>query len=66
MEYTPHHKIILKIPTIEPEIITEKLQAVDFLLSPIGDVLTVKACDFCDGEKEIHSLCRRTHRTWWN
>ena len=51
MEYTPDHKIILKIPTLEPEAITEKLQAVDFLLSPIGDVLTVKACDFCDGEK---------------
>lgn len=51
MEYTPHHKIILKIPTSEPEAITEKLQATGFLLSPIGDVLTVKACDFCDGEK---------------
>jgi precorrin-3B C17-methyltransferase len=51
MEYTPDHKIILKIPTLKPEAITEKLQAVDFLLSPIGDVLTVKACDFCDGEK---------------
>jgi precorrin-3B C17-methyltransferase len=51
MEYTPDHKIILKIPTLEPEAITEKLQAVDFSLSPVGDVLTVKACDFCDGEK---------------
>ena len=28
MEYTPDHKIILKIPTLEPEAITEKLQAV--------------------------------------
>lgn len=51
MEYTPNHKIILKIPTVEPEAITEKLQSSGFLLSPIGDVLTVKACDFCDGEK---------------
>ena len=51
MEYTPNHKIILKIPTMEPEIITEKLQRVGFFLPPIGDVLTVKACDFCDGEK---------------
>lgn len=51
MEYTPNHKIILKIPTIEPEVITENLQAAGFLLSPIGDVVTVKACDFCDGEK---------------
>lgn len=51
MEYTPNHKIILKIPTIEPDVITENLQAAGFLLSPIGDVVTVKACDFCDGEK---------------
>ena len=42
MEYTPNHKIILKIPTAEPEAITEKLQSAGFLLSPIGDVLTVK------------------------
>lgn len=51
MEYTPNHKILLKIPTVEPEGITEKLQAAGFLLSPVGDVLSVKACDFCDGEK---------------
>lgn len=51
MEYTPNHKIILKIPTTEPDQITEKLQSVGFLLSPIGDVVTLKACDFCDGEK---------------
>ncbi|MGE1166037.1 precorrin-3B C(17)-methyltransferase [Peribacillus simplex] len=51
MEYTPNHKIILKIPTTDPEVITGKLQSANFLLSPIGDVLTLKACDFCDGEK---------------
>lgn len=51
MEYTPNHKIVLKIPTTEPEVITEKLRSAGFLLSPIGDVLALKACDFCDGEK---------------
>lgn len=51
MEYTPNHKIVLKIPTNEPEVITKKLQSADFLLAPIGDVLHLKACDFCDGEK---------------
>ncbi|CAN7287905.1 precorrin-3B C(17)-methyltransferase [Peribacillus frigoritolerans] len=51
MEYTPNHKIVLKIPTTDPEVITRKLQSANFLLSPIGDVLTLKACDFCDGEK---------------
>ncbi|MEW5550899.1 precorrin-3B C(17)-methyltransferase [Peribacillus frigoritolerans] len=64
MEYTPNHKIVLKIPTTDPEVITGKLQSANFLLSPIGDVLTLKACDFCDGEKaesipyadELHRL----------
>ncbi|GLC89264.1 precorrin-3B C(17)-methyltransferase [Lysinibacillus piscis] len=51
MEYTPEHQIHLKIPTTEPEVITEKLRAVGFLLAPIGDVLNLKACDFCYGEK---------------
>ncbi|MGE7903091.1 precorrin-3B C(17)-methyltransferase [Peribacillus sp. NPDC094092] len=51
MEYTPNHKIVLKIPTTDPEVITGKLQSANFLLSPIGDVLSLKACDFCDGEK---------------
>ncbi|MGG0655827.1 precorrin-3B C(17)-methyltransferase [Rummeliibacillus pycnus] len=51
MEYTPNHQIVLKIPTSNPNSITKKLQGVGFLLSPVGDVLTLKACDFCDGEK---------------
>ncbi|WP_019241188.1 MULTISPECIES: precorrin-3B C(17)-methyltransferase [Bacillus] len=51
MEYTPDHQIVLRIPTVQPEVITKKLQDAAFLLSPIGDVVTIKACDFCDGEK---------------
>jgi len=51
MEYTPDHQIHLKIPTTEPEKITAKLREVGFLLAPIGDVLSLKACDFCYGEK---------------
>ncbi|WP_435367757.1 precorrin-3B C(17)-methyltransferase [Metabacillus litoralis] len=52
MEYTPHHQILLRIPTSEPEVITEKLKDVGFLLEPIGDVFQIKACDFCEGEKK--------------
>lgn len=52
MEYTPHHQIILRIPTSEPDVITEKLGDVGFLVEPIGDVFQLKACDFCEGEKK--------------
>lgn len=52
IEYTPHHQIILRVPTEEPDQLTADLQNAGFLLSPIGDVATVKACDFCDGEKK--------------
>ncbi|WP_416828816.1 precorrin-3B C(17)-methyltransferase [Ectobacillus polymachus] len=51
MEYTPDHAIKLAIPTDNPDTIIDTLQEAGFLLSPIGDVLTVKACDFCDSEK---------------
>ncbi|WCK56469.1 precorrin-3B C(17)-methyltransferase [Aneurinibacillus sp. Ricciae_BoGa-3] len=52
IEYTPHHQIVLRIPSSQPEAISRRLREAGFLLSPIGDVLTVKACDFCDGEKK--------------
>lgn len=52
IEYTPHHQLILRVPTAEPERITERLRAAGLMVSPIGDVVQVKACDFCDGEKK--------------
>jgi precorrin-3B C17-methyltransferase len=52
IEYTPHHQLIMRVPTAEPQVITERLSKHGFLLSPIGDVAHVKACDFCDGEKK--------------
>jgi precorrin-3B C17-methyltransferase len=51
MEYTPHHQLIVRVPTDNPEEITERLRAEGFMLSPIGDVVQLKACDFCNGEK---------------
>ncbi|MGG1401238.1 precorrin-3B C(17)-methyltransferase [Bacillus salipaludis] len=52
MEYTPDHSIKLQILTSQPDEIVQKLKDANFLISPIGDVLSVKACDFCDGEKK--------------
>lgn len=52
MEYTQDHHIKLQIPTANPDMVIEKLKAEQFLLTPVGDVLTLKACDFCDGEKK--------------
>ncbi|RHW39463.1 precorrin-3B C(17)-methyltransferase [Lysinibacillus yapensis] len=51
MEYTPDHKIHLKIPTENPLEIIGILENVGFLLAPTGDYLNLKACDFCYGEK---------------
>ncbi|MBM7602992.1 precorrin-3B C17-methyltransferase [Metabacillus crassostreae] len=52
MEYTPHHQIYVKVPTADPERVTQKLEDVGFILEPIGDVFQIKACDFCEGEKK--------------
>ncbi|CRK83248.1 precorrin-3B C(17)-methyltransferase [Neobacillus massiliamazoniensis] len=52
MEYTQDHFMKLQILTTQPDDIVEKLTSTNFLIAPVGDVLTVKACDFCDGEKK--------------
>lgn len=52
LEYTPHHQIILRVPTSNPEEVTAPLREAGLILTPVGDVLQVKACDFCDGEKK--------------
>ncbi|ASS77263.1 precorrin-3B C(17)-methyltransferase [Tumebacillus algifaecis] len=51
IEYTPHHYVLLRVTTKEPEQIAAQLQAVGLLVQPIGDVVQIKACDFCNGEK---------------
>lgn len=51
IEYTADHKMIVKIPTDNPQPFVEKLEQAQFLISPVGHVVNVKACDFCHGEK---------------
>jgi precorrin-3B C17-methyltransferase len=52
IHYTQDHHIKLEVPTAHPKEIIKKLEESQFLLSPVGEVLTLKACDFCDGEKK--------------
>lgn len=51
IEYTADHKMIVKIPTDNPQLLVEALQQAQFLISPVGHVVNIKACDFCHGEK---------------
>lgn len=51
IEYTPNHYILLRIPTHNPDAVTSQLESVGLMVQPIGDVLQVKACDFCNGDK---------------
>ncbi|AHV96709.1 precorrin-3B C(17)-methyltransferase [Paenibacillus sabinae] len=52
MEYTPHHQIILRIPGGDPERIVAELKSAKLLVFPVGDVAQIKACDFCNLEKD--------------
>lgn len=51
IEYTTAHQLILRTDTENREECTETLRAVGLLVAPIGDVVKLKACDFCNGEK---------------
>lgn len=51
IEYTPHHTIILRVPTTEPQIVVSRMHEANLMTMPVGDVVTIKACDFCNGEK---------------
>jgi cobalt-factor III methyltransferase len=55
IEYTPHHQLIVRVSVADPEQITDRLTNEGFVLSPIGDVVQLKACDFCNLEK-VESL----------
>jgi precorrin-3B C17-methyltransferase len=55
IEYTPHHQLIIRVSVSDPDQITRELKDAGFILSPIGDVVQMKACDFCNLEK-IESL----------
>ncbi|HHY21810.1 MAG TPA: precorrin-3B C(17)-methyltransferase, partial [Bacilli bacterium] len=51
LEYTPDHELKVSLKTEQPEAVTTKLRDAGLLLLPAGDVVKIKACDFCDGDK---------------
>ncbi|TYP71337.1 precorrin-3B C(17)-methyltransferase [Paenibacillus methanolicus] len=51
LEYTPHHQFIVRLRTDDPDSATGRLREAGFALAPIGDVVQIKACDFCNMEK---------------
>lgn len=51
LEYTPDHQFIVSLKTDDPKPIVEKLKELGLQLLPVGDVVVMKACDFCDGDR---------------
>lgn len=51
MEYTPHHQMLVRLRTSDPDAVTSRLTGAGLLLSPVGDVAQLKACDFCNMDK---------------
>ncbi|WP_281242322.1 precorrin-3B C(17)-methyltransferase [Alteribacillus persepolensis] len=51
VSYTTSHYLQVSLETDNPTTITAKLEEDGWLVTPVGDVIHVKACDFCDGEK---------------
>ncbi|WP_240374971.1 precorrin-3B C(17)-methyltransferase [Bacillus piscicola] len=50
--YTTSHYLRVSLETEEPQEITRRLEEEGWTVSPVGNVIHVKACDFCDGEKK--------------
>ncbi|MGF9713522.1 precorrin-3B C(17)-methyltransferase [Paenibacillus naphthalenovorans] len=51
MEYTPHHQMLVRLRTSDPDAVTSRLTDAGLLVAPIGDVAQLKACDFCNMDK---------------
>src|SRR5690606_20202151 len=43
MEYTPDHRLVLKVPTDSPQRMVETVEKTGLLVQPVGDVVIVKA-----------------------
>ncbi|XEC97571.1 precorrin-3B C(17)-methyltransferase [Paenibacillus tarimensis] len=52
LEYTPQHQVLLRVPTNDALSMVGRLKQEKLLVFPIGDITQVKACDFCNMEKD--------------
>ncbi len=52
VHYTTDHQMELRLQTDDSQSVVDRLLAAGFYVFPVGEVVKVKACDFCDGEKE--------------
>lgn len=52
IEYTTQHQLLLRIPTDRPAEVTGGLRDAGLLVFPAGDFVQIKACDFCNLEKD--------------
>lgn len=65
MVYTPDHCIVLRLPDVaDADGVRRRLEAAGLCVLPVGNVVRVKACDFCEGEKPeaipyVEELARR-------
>ncbi|AKS37573.1 cobalt-precorrin-3B C(17)-methyltransferase [Anoxybacillus gonensis] len=50
--YTPDHYLKVTMETERPDEVIASFLAAGLTVAPVGDVLVLKACDFCDGEKK--------------
>lgn len=50
--YTPDHYLLLRQRTDDANALIARLRTAGFVLRPMGAVIRVKACDFCDGTKK--------------
>ena len=51
LEYTTAHQMVLRVLTTKPQQLVERLRQLGFWVFPVGSVVKIKACDFCDGDK---------------
>ncbi|MFJ7954037.1 precorrin-3B methylase [Lysinibacillus sp. NPDC096418] len=51
IKYSASYSILLSVPTIDVPEVRQKLEQAGLYISQQGPIVSMKACDFCDGDK---------------